>query len=177
MFLISYNGYHWIDSLVTSAGGIGAIGLTLCPTTVKAGPEVLSFCPAGDAHGVFVALFFISMIVLVVCIFTRSAAVSAMGSNRRTPLKLVEWFGFLWYIIPKSPEEKKARSFWKKVRDYTYMLAGLVITVAGLLMILDNKSLGEMSAFWFETAAILAFGVAWLFKGKFYRWQVKNEQG
>jgi len=96
-FLISYYGYHWSDHLVTSAGGIGAIGLAQCPT---AGAEVHSVCPAGSIHPAFVALFFISMIVLVVCIFTRSMAVARMDPGRTTRLNLVRWCGFLWYFTP-----------------------------------------------------------------------------
>lgn len=176
-FLISYHGYHWIDHLVTSAGGTGAIGLAQCPTpAAKEGSEVLSFCAAGAIHPAFVALFFISMIVLVACIFTRSNAVISMNPDRTTRLNLVRWCGFLWYFIPKSPEESNARPGWKQVRDYTYMPAGLVMAVSGLLTIFSPESFGEMRVFWVEIAAISAFGVAWFIKGVAYREQVEEEQ-
>ena len=169
-FLISYYGYHWSDRVVTSAGGIGAIGLAQCPTPGIAGTVVHSVCPAGQIHPAFVALFFISMIVLVVCIFTRSMAV-----DRKTRLNLVRWCGFLWYFTPKSDKERDARRGWKRVRDYTYMSAGLVMAVSGLLMIFSPESFGVMRVFWFETAAISAFGIAWFVKGAAVRKRVEEE--
>lgn len=172
-FLISYHGYHWSDHVVTWAGGIGAIGLAQCPT----GTDALSVCPAGDIHSAFVALFFVSMTVLVVCVFTRSMAVARMDPDRTTRLNLVRWFGFLWYFTSKSPDERKARPGWKRVRDYTYMSAGLVMAVSGLLMVFDPESFGVMRVFWFETAAISAFGVAWFVKGAAYRERVAEEDG
>ena len=79
-------------------------------------------------------------------------------------------------IIPKSRQERNARPVWKRVRDYTYMSAGLVLAVSGLLMIFSPDSFGVMRVFWFETAAISAFGVAWFVKGAADRVRVETEQ-
>ena len=57
------------------------------------------------------------------------------------------------------------------------MSAGLVMAVSGLLMVFDPESFGVMRVFWFETAAISAFGVAWFVKGAAYRERVAEEDG
>jgi len=56
------------------------------------------------------------------------------------------------------------------------MSAGLVMAVSGLLMIFSPESFGVMRVFWFETAAISAFGVAWFVKGAADRERVEEEQ-
>ena len=140
MFLLSYKGHRPIDDLVGNLAALSAIGVALFPTSPTGGPNVT----AGDdqtlgfVHVAFAAVFFVSLAV------------------------------FCFMFTRHDGETPGAR---KSVRNKLYVACGVtilaclaLIVVFGYLYDAETKSLHP--ALWLESAAVWAFGIAWLTKGR-----------
>jgi hypothetical protein len=137
-FLLAYHGDERWDSLVTNAAGIGAIGVALFPTP----PRHPSFFQdaAGYFHYAFGGVLFTALAVIALWLFRRA-----------------------------GPDHGRSRL--KALRDRIYLTCGIVIVVALILAGFASLPLADGLSrldpvFWFETTAVVAFGVSWLVKGQ-----------
>lgn len=143
VFLFSYRGYrNSEDNFVSNLGGFFALGVAFFPTTPLTGATPLSKT-LGTLHLGFAALFFGTLIYFSMVLFVKTA-------DGRTPTQL------------------------KQRRNKVYRGCGLAMSVAlGLIVLLHvvPKAWTDAAAvykpvFWLESVAIIAFGIAWLTKGK-----------
>ena len=141
-FMLSYKGYERSDDIAGDLGCLFAVGVALFPTTpdtaITSGARLV-----GYAHLVFAALFFMTLIYFSLFLFTKT------DPN-------------------KSPSRRKLQ------RNKIYRTCGYMIGICLLLIILFSLLPDTMVAFleaykpvyWFETLAILAFGISWFTKGE-----------
>lgn len=137
IFLLSYHGYDRLDEILSTLAAVAAFGVAFFPTT----PTDPSHTDRviGTLHLVFAGVFFLALAYFCFFQFTKS-------DN-------------------PSPTPRKAQ------RNAVYLACGVVI-VASLVLIavfglfLSAQTASIRPALWLESAAILAFGVAWLTKGE-----------
>ncbi|MEC3979291.1 DUF998 domain-containing protein [Amycolatopsis sp. H20-H5] len=138
VFLLSYRGYGRTDAVAGDVAAVAAIGLALCPTK-PGGARTPADNVLGTLHLVFAAVFFLTLAYFCLVQFTKSDAA--------------------------NPTPRKTQ------RNIVYRVTGCVILASLVLIVLSNWLLSAETstlhpALWLETAAILAFGVAWLTKGE-----------
>jgi hypothetical protein len=131
-FLIAHRGDDRRDTLVTSAAGIGAIGVALFPAPPprpSLGSDIAGYCHFG-----FGSLMFVSLVVIALWLLRKSGPGSRRLSQFRNRVHLT--CGVVMVVA--------------------LALAGIAsLPVAATLGRLDP-------VFWMETAAIAAFGISWL---------------
>lgn len=158
LFLFCYKGKETIDNKLTNAAGFFALGVVIFPTSSK--QEILcntrcyiSEPLVGNFHLISAALFFITLAVISYSIFTRT-------TSEKT-----------FFFLNRKGEMTSS----KKKRNRIYKICGLVM-IACLVGIVIYKWLSKESThpdnnlhviFWFETIALIAFGISWLTKGEF----------
>lgn len=141
-FLLSYKGYERSDDIAGDLGCLFAVGVALFPTT----PDVAAASGArliGYVHLAFAALFFLTLIYFSLFLFTKT------DPN-------------------KSPSRRKMQ------RNKVYKACGYSMGICLLLIIIYSFLPDTMASFlkaykpvyWFETIAILAFGISWFTKGE-----------
>jgi uncharacterized protein YacL len=145
-FLLTYNGYYLVDTIVTSVCGIAGTGIALFPC--------LESCKATGTVGVFGLSPQVSDTVHFVCatIFFVLLALNSM---------------FLFTL--SNPPEK--RTSQKVIRNRIYIGCGIIILLSlGVLALFrllnwqfcqDNHII-----FYIETLMLAAFGTSWLIKGE-----------
>ena len=137
VFLLAYRGHDLIDDVVADIAGVAAIGVALFPTT-PAGPRTHTQQLVGDAHVVFAAVFFLSLAYFCLVRFRRSA--------------------------DPRPTGRKA------ARNGIYLGCGVIILVCLVSIVVVGLALhgGQPwhAVLWLESAATVAFGVAWFVKGE-----------
>ena len=161
VFLIAYRGYsNELDNSLTNLCGFFAIGVALFPVDQGNFPTW-----TGRLHLAFACGFFLVLIVLCFHVFTK-------GKGTADRKKLSGWRirQFLWKLTNLDLDLTNRRG--KKLRNMTYRLAGsamaiCLISIVGIF-IFDN-SCGSSLVFWLESAALEAFGIAWIIKGKAIR--------
>jgi hypothetical protein len=137
VFLLSYRGYDRIDDIAGSVAAMAAVGVAVFPTTP--GSDVsLADEIIGLLHIVFAAVFFLTLAFFCLVLFTKSDK--------------------------DNPTEHKAK------RNILYVTCGVIILVCLLFIVIcgwffDDATKSLYPALWLESAAILAFGTAWLTKG------------
>lgn len=140
VFLIFYR-YAKLDNVLSTVAGVLAIGVALFPTTPPVLHPALHDTVIGDFHLAFAAGFLLLLAYFCGFLFTKSAGPDA--------------------------ETRK-----KKQRNVIYRGCGAVIAAgvltAGLFDALTSDSFRNAGhpIFWCETAAVWAFGFAWLIKGE-----------
>lgn len=135
--LACHKGPQIMDWLVSVVAGLFCIGIALFPTTPKFATPIEEMI--GKLHYTFAAIFFIAITVMVLFLFTKG--------NTSDPSKMR--------------------------RNRVYRVCGLVMLICVVVMAsqaifsADIKLAWKASGWTFvlETAAIEAFGVAWLTKG------------
>jgi hypothetical protein len=135
--LACHKGPQRMDWLVSFVAGLFAIGIALFPTTPENPTPREDFI--GDVHYTFAAIFFIAITVMVLFLFTK-------GDDT---------------------------DLWKRRRNRIYRVCGLVmlacvVALAVQAFLSEDTRLAWKASGWtfvLETAAIEAFGVAWLVKG------------
>lgn len=132
LFLFFYSGYDQKDNWAGNLAGLFAIGVAWCPTT-KNGPGDLT----GRLHFVFAALFFITLAVFSLFLFTKK-------NKRPTPQKLKR--NWIYRICGLA------------------MIACL-ITIILFKFMTKNLEIESDFVFWAESVALFAFGLSWLTKG------------
>jgi hypothetical protein len=145
LFLITYKGYEFRDTLMAILSGIAGLGIATFPCASRIEPSsavgVFQFTPpiAGYLHYGSSALFFI-----------------LLGINS-------------YFLFTLGDKKNWTKS--KSIRNGIYRVCGLVIfasliTLATLSMILGNELIATVWTFAFETVMLLAFGISWLVKGE-----------
>jgi hypothetical protein len=143
VFLIAYR-YQRLDDIWSTVGGFLAIVVALFPTT-PGGTATDTQVTVGTVHFAAATALFSVLAFFCLYIFTR------------LPLDAVE-----------TPR--------KKTRNLVYRVTGaviaLAIVVAAVTAIVVPSSVRYSwnTLFWCETAAILAFAIAWLTKGGAFPW-------
>lgn len=164
VFLVGYNGYDNIDRWATNLAGILAICVAFFPTT----PSVKN--PSSSQHAIgLVHIASASLLFILLAFMALRFAKTWPGDRPKTLLgRILAGLGFAnaW---PDGPG--KARMRRKKRRNVAYRICALLILLSMGLALAGNYlpvSVKEMAPtlFWFETIAILAFGVSWFVKGR-----------
>lgn len=140
LFLIYYEGYEKIDSIVNTIIGIAIILITVFPTPPDypfVGNIGLLFLPqniSGIFHYIFAGTAFLGLALNSIFLFTRSSG------------------------------EKTKR---KKIRNAIYITCGLIMILC-LIFMVALKTVVQWN-YWvlaWETVFMLTFGVSWLVKGE-----------
>jgi hypothetical protein len=139
VFLLSYRGYGLVDDITGDVAAVGAIGVALFPTTPFFGDPSHTARVVGTVHIASAALFFTALIVFCFFLFTRSDS--------------------------PSPTRRKV------MRNGVYVACGVIILVCmvltGVVEVVLHAGVGSPHwVLWLESAAVVAFGVAWLVKGQ-----------
>jgi hypothetical protein len=139
VFLLSYRGYGLVDDITGDVAAVGAIGVALFPTTPFFGNPSHTAQVVGTVHLASAALFFTALIVFCFFLFTKS---DTTNPTRR-----------------------------KRVRNWVYITCGVIILVCmiltGVVQVALHVGVGSPHwVLWLETAAVMAFGIAWLVKGE-----------
>ncbi|MGH3793543.1 MAG: DUF998 domain-containing protein [Pseudonocardiaceae bacterium] len=138
VFLLSYRGYGPVDDLAGDAAAVTALGVALFPTTPDDHPTRTDQI-IGGLHIVFAAVFFVTLAFFCLVLFRKTDQA--------------------------HPTRRKVH------RNRVYLAAGVIILLCLVLIVLsewflhaDTGSLHPV--LWLESAATLAYGVAWLTKGE-----------
>ncbi|MEL7213582.1 MAG: DUF998 domain-containing protein [Pseudomonadota bacterium] len=156
VFLFSYKGYapepgeKITDRRVSQVAGVAAIVTALFPTTGVDLPTCEPAClvtglPASALHFAGAGVFFVAIAVFCLVLFTRTGG-QPIDAEKRRSNRIYRLCG--WII-----------------------LAMIALLAAIFLGVEEGSALAERldalnAVFWLEAVAILAFGVAWLAKGK-----------
>jgi len=147
VFLITYRGYDIRDQIAGAMASVFAIGVSLFPTR----PEE-NFTAAqvaiGRVHLAFAALLFLTLAYFSLFLFTKTDPVQPMTMQ-------------------------------KKQRNVVYVICGWTIVGCIALIVLSellflnsyspyrSQSIKDLDpVFWFESIAVIAFGISWLTKGE-----------
>ena len=137
-FLMTYKGHEPIDNKISNIGGIAALGTALFPTTCCMDcPD----CWVHKLHFVFALLLFSVFIIFSIYLFRKT-----------NPAKQI------------TPE--------KKSRNRIYLVCGIIIILCivaiaiSLLMLDDSVTQKYHLVYWFESVALVAFGISWITKSE-----------
>jgi hypothetical protein len=137
-FLITYKGYDIIDNIVSTIGGIAAIGAALFPASPGSATTI-----SGILHVIFAALFFLALIYFALILFPKTSPVT-----------------------PPTPQKLQRNMVYKACGWIMIISLGLLI-IYSLLPNSITAPLDPLHpAFWLEAIAVVAFGVCWLTKGE-----------
>jgi O-antigen/teichoic acid export membrane protein len=158
VFLLSYRGYDdpaWreiryargLEDLVSSAAGIGAIGVALFPTPKGSDPTTLEEFLGPDRLGLVhvgsAALFFIALAYISIKLFT--------GRDLAT-------------YEPISGARKRLNNRIYKVCGWTILIS--IAAIAAVWLLPDDSPIRQWHpVLWLEWLAILAFSTSWFTKG------------
>ncbi|MEN8122773.1 MAG: DUF998 domain-containing protein [Bacteroidota bacterium] len=148
MFFISYTGYERKDDIASNIAAIAMIGVALFPTSVSSNeltyciPNVFDNGIISYIHFTFATILFLTLAYISLGLFT---------------------------IFEKGKKSKR-----KETRNKIYKACGItivvsIIAIAIYVFVLKNRFPGLNNfniIFWFETIALIAFGISWLVKGE-----------
>jgi peptidoglycan/LPS O-acetylase OafA/YrhL len=159
VLLFAYPGYDEDDDFAGHLAGAFAFGVVIFPTNADGTP--MDF--RAWAHIGCAAVMFLLLAVFCLVLFRRTDA----DRKPRARSALAGARGFL-----KPPKSKPAAGTRKATRNKLFVFCGIVIVASvvamvGFLLVNRNAPLRNGSDFvwWCETAALFAFGVAWMAKG------------
>jgi hypothetical protein len=143
LFLFTYKGFGKLDDIATNFAGICAFGIALFPTGAL--PEALKndsiyrsdiHFPSDALHYGFAALFFVTLSLISLFLFTQSKDKSIT-------------------------HEKKVRNRIYRTCGVLMILFVVLVPVAAKIEALKSYN----PTFWLELASLWAFGFSWLTKG------------
>lgn len=139
VFLFSYQGFDQRDNRAGNLACAFAVGVALVPTTPEAGASPQDRI-AGVLHLFFAAGFFLTLAYFSLALFRKS-----------DPTR------------PPTPAKRKRNRVYAACG---YVILGCIAAIALAKLALPASLLDALDlVFWFEAAAVLAFGVSWLVKG------------
>lgn len=138
-FLLAYRGYDRGDRIASNLACLFAVGLSLLPTTPSSGASVPESL-IGYVHLVLAAAYFLMHAYFSLVPFRRTDPGRRMTSRKRRRNKLYTVCGYT-------------------------ILACLGLTAVEFALPAHPAVRALDPVFWLETAAVVAFGVAWLTKG------------
>jgi hypothetical protein len=138
VFLLSYRGYGPIDDIAGDVAAVTAIGVALFPTTPDDHPTRTDQI-IGGLHIMFAAVFLLTLAFFCLFLFRKTDT--------------------------SYPSQRKVH------RNRVYLASGVIILSCLALMVffgwfLDAQTRSLHPTLWLESAATLAYGVAWLTKGE-----------
>ncbi len=136
VFLVSCKGYSRPDAIAGDLSGLFAVGVAFFPTNPGADKTLI-----GTLHGIFASLLFLTLAFFCLVLFRKTAP-----GNTPTHRKL-----------------KRNKVY--TICGYTMVACIVLALVTGISRIKDFLG-WENRLFWFESIAIVAFGIAWLTKGE-----------
>lgn len=140
LFLITYKGFGPLDDAATNFAGFSAFGVALFPTTRPDcdifGVSYPAFTPW--VHYTCAALFFVTLALISIFLFTRTNPGVQMTKPKVTRNKIYRFCGWVMLVF--------------------IVLAPITSAVASLTP--------YNPTFWCETGALLNFGISWLVKGE-----------
>ncbi|WP_117208613.1 DUF998 domain-containing protein [Allorhizocola rhizosphaerae] len=140
VFLIFYR-YTRLDDILGTIAGLAAICVAMFPTSVP-GQQLLVTAaggPVGAIHGIAAAVLFLCMVCFCFFLFPRSVLPHAMTEQKKTR-------NVIYYVCGAA------------------ILLGLGLAALGHAFLPDDVIGRVRPMLWGESVAVLAFGVAWLFK-------------
>lgn len=146
IFLFSYKGYDLWDRYLSNAAGVFAVGTAFFPThlnpTYMSCYRITQDCTdvTDLLHTIFAALFFITLSVISIWLFTKN-------------------------VGPLSPE-KRLRNKIYRTCGYT-MLISITLIAVYRIPIIHVRLAAYKPTVILETIALSAFGFSWLTKGQF----------
>lgn len=147
LFLFAYKGYKPLDDKIGTLGGAAAIGVALFPTAD--GSTSTTAVNIGYVHAASMAVFFLALIYFSLFLFTKT----------------------------KVSNPPQSRTAGKVKRDRVYKVTGytmlICLVLIGIKSILPDDVISSIEprrpVFVLESIAIMAFGFAWLTKGRALR--------
>jgi hypothetical protein len=141
-FLLSYRGYEPIDKLMGDLACIFAVGVALFPTApdnyVSGSAPII-----GYIHLTFAVLFFITLIIFSIFLFTKTK--------------------------PDQEPTRKKRHRNRIYRICGYIMSVCIVLMI-LYTVLPDSVVSPVKAcnpiFWLEAVAVVSFGISWLVKGE-----------
>lgn len=135
--LLAYRGYDRVDRIAGGVAGVTAIGVGLLPTAPDGATGEQQ--AVGVVHVVLAAVFFLSLAFFCLFLFTRT-----------------------------NKTQITVRKLW---RNRVYIASGITILVCLVLIVVFGYFLDDLTrawhpTLWLESAAVMAFGIAWLTKGE-----------
>jgi hypothetical protein len=147
LFLFTYKGHSKLDSQTANLAGLFSLGVALFPTNFLPGfpcqENVASFINVGfhtAIHFSCAALFFLTLAYMSIVLFTKSN----LPERDRTP-------------------QKRKRNAVYKVCGW--IMVGCIACIGIYSFFLQGKTETQI-VFWFETIALISFGISWLTKGE-----------
>lgn len=147
MFLISYNGYEKIDSLISKVTGLAAVGIALfpclgeIPSLGKVGYFQLDPSISNIFHVASASIFFVLLALNSIFIFTLT-------------------------------DDKARMTKSKKIRNSIYIFCGIIILISIIALLIIQATVSQniidekCIVFIVETIMLEAFGISWLVKGE-----------
>jgi hypothetical protein len=167
IFLIAYKGYDDLDSWITNIAGAAAIGVAFFPTSNP------SFSPAwvGRVHPYFAAVAMVSLALMALQFTQTGPADGGAGTGEPEERWAQDVRGMGLALIFRYEDPGHTRTSEKKIRDRVYSSCAWLILIGVVLAFAQNfwsASAKDVTQwlFWFESLAIVAFGVSWLVKGE-----------
>ncbi len=140
VFLFSYRGYDWRDSLASTVGAICAVGVALVPAAPDISPTA-SQISIGHIHLGLAAGFFLTL----------------------------AWFSLVLFR-KTSPDVPLTRMKLVRNKVYTvcgYAILVAVALIAVIYLLPPDSAINAVSPiFWLEAMACVAFGISWFVKGE-----------
>lgn len=137
LFLLSYHGYAWIDSLASKLAGLFALGIAFFPTSQSNDKSDIT----STLHYVFAAIFFAILACMSIFLFTKT--------NK-----------------PVITPEKKKRNRIYRICGIVILVCVAGIPVLGIPSIHQHIAFIKPTLI-LETFTLTAFGFSWLTKGEF----------
>ncbi|MFI5134188.1 MAG: DUF998 domain-containing protein [Chitinophagales bacterium] len=136
-FLMTYKGPKPVDNLISTIGGIAALGVALFPTT---------FCDKTKCWVYYMHFSFAFILFTVFILFS------------------------VWLFRKTNPDKKMTKE--KRRRNKFYLACGIIMilciaAIAVSLLFLDGSVTEKYHlVYWFESLALVSFGISWITKSE-----------
>ena len=146
VFLFCYRGPNTQDNVLTNIAGVSAIAIGLLPTEPGYHPLILKNFPEIMTSACYRNHGPLGYHIFVVVTF----------------FIIISYLTIFRFTKPSQPQITKQ----KKSRNKIYILCGIIMLICLGAIVILKGIWKNISIFWPETIAIVAFGCAWLTKGQ-----------